>query len=264
MAASTSTRLRHSRGNYWRAGCGETRTSGSVAGRAEKDQQHADTSPLGRAYIPMLPELLAGVDITDTLITADALHTTTGTARYITDLGGHYLFTVKGNQPKLRQTLRDLPWTTRGVVSTIAEKSHGRVEIRTVTVIDLDNDETAFPGTRRAVRITRSRTDLSTGRLGVETVYAVTSLNPHEATPTQIAAWLRGHWHIENRVHWVRDTAYNEDRCRIRTASGPQVMATLRNTAINLFRLLGYTNIAKSLRNHGRNHEHALQLLLTS
>jgi predicted transposase YbfD/YdcC len=60
--------------------------------------------------------------------------------------------------------------------------------------------------------------------------------------------WLRGHWSIENQLHWVRDVTYGEDHSQIRVKGGPQVMATLRNTAIGLLRLNGHTNIAKALR----------------
>ncbi len=63
-----------------------------------------------------------------------------------------------------------------------------------------------------------------------------------------LAAWLRGHWQIENRVHHVRDVTQREDASRIRTGNGPQVMAALRNTATNLARLTGCDNIAAAQR----------------
>jgi predicted transposase YbfD/YdcC len=64
---------------------------------------------------------------------------------------------------------------------------------------------------------------------------------------------VRGHWQIENALHWVRDVAFAEDRSRIRTGHGPQVMASLRNLVISILRLLGVTNIAAALRRHSRN-----------
>lgn len=68
---------------------------------------------------------------------------------------------------------------------------------------------------------------------------------------------------IENRLHWVRDVDYDEDRSQVRTGSGPQVMATLRNTAIGLLRLAGHTNIAAALRHHIRDFNRPVELLLT-
>ena len=63
-----------------------------------------------------------------------------------------------------------------------------------------------------------------------------------------IAAWLRDHWSIENGVHWVRDVTFDEDRSTVRTGTAPQVMASLRNTALNLPRLSGAANIAAACR----------------
>ena len=103
-----------------------------------------------------------------------------------------------------------------------------------------------------------------TGRRGkwrTETVYALTDLAPHQARPDELAAWIRGHWQIENGLHWVRDVTFAEDLSQIRIGSGPQVMASIRNLAISLHRLAGATNIAKALRHHGRNALRPLQLL---
>jgi len=84
-----------------------------------------------------------------------------------------------------------------------------------------------------------------------------------DAGPEQIAAWLRGHWTIENWLHWVRDVDYDEDRSQIHTRSGPQAMATLRNTAIGILRLAGHTNIAAALRHHTRDFNRPVELLLS-
>lgn len=74
---------------------------------------------------------------------------------------------------------------------------------------------------------------------------------------------MRGHWSIENKLHWVRDVDYDEDRCQIRVGAGPQVMATLRNTAISLLRLDGHTSIAAAHRHHARDYHRPIELLLT-
>jgi Transposase DDE domain len=98
-------------------------------------------------------------------------------------------------------------------------------------------------------------------RFTTETVYAITDLQPHQAKPWQLADWIRGHWTIENRTHWVRDVTYDEDRSQIRTGTGPQVMATIRNAAISALRLAGNTNIAAANRHHARNAGRPLALL---
>jgi hypothetical protein len=78
--------------------------------------------------------------------------------------------------------------------------------------------------------------------------YAITSAGPAWAGAAELLQWWRGHWGIENRLHWVRDVTLGEDGSRIGTGAAPQVMAALRNAAGSLLRLLGVTNIAEALR----------------
>jgi len=93
-----------------------------------------------------------------------------------------------------------------------------------------------------------------------ETVYGVTSLTL-KASPAQVLAYNRGHWEIENRLHYVRDMAFDEDRSQVRRGKRPHVMATLRNVAISVLRLAGADNIAAATRHLGRQAERPLRLL---
>ena len=139
------------------------------------------------------------------LITADALHTQRGHADYLLARGAHYLFTVKENQPTLHRALAALPWRAAPKEQDPgSRRRHGRVEFRTATVIDLEGTEvgTLFPGTARAMKIVRRRTDTATGVASTETVYAITSLGHRYADAVLLATWLRGHWQIENTLHW--------------------------------------------------------------
>jgi hypothetical protein len=81
-----------------------------------------------------------------------------------------------------------------------------------------------------------------------EVAYAITSAGPEWADAATLLACWRGHWGIENRLHWVRDVTLGEDASRIRMEAAPEVMAGLRNAAISLLRLCGATNIAEALR----------------
>ncbi|WP_199176390.1 transposase, partial [Actinomyces qiguomingii] len=96
-------------------------------------------------------------------------------------------------------------------------------------------------------------------------VYLICSIPPEQAPPEQVAAWIQGHWAIENRLHWVRDVTYDEDRHQLRTGSGPQVMATLRNLAISLIRTIYddpiTTGIASANRAMTRKPTKAIKLL---
>jgi hypothetical protein len=100
------------------------------------------------------------------------------------------------------------------------------------------------------------------GKKSVEVVYLVTSAT-HTTATAALPGWVQGHWGIENRLHWVRDVTFDEDRSQTRTGTAPQVMASLRNTAITLLRLTGWTNIAASPRHHSRNPEQVITCLLT-
>ena len=79
-------------------------------------------------------------------------------------------------------------------------------------------------------------------------VLGITSLSAREAAPAHLAGYVRGHWAIENKIHWVRDVTYREDASRGRTASRPRIMVTLRNLAIGLIRQAGHTKIAATIR----------------
>jgi predicted transposase YbfD/YdcC len=191
-------------------------------------------------------------DLHDVVVTADALHCQREHAAWLHARGGHYLFTVKGNQPILRRALVALPWA-QVAGSRRRQVAHGRAESRSVKVIDLDGTpaEALFPHAARAIKVVRRRRDNRTGKTSTEIIYAVTSLTYRQADPELLAAWLRGHWGIENRVHHVRDVTQGEDACRIRAGTGPEVMAVLRNTALNLHRLDGHSNIASAQRRAG-------------
>jgi predicted transposase YbfD/YdcC len=210
--------------------------------------------------IPMLASLLKVLDIAGAVVTADAMHCQRETAQTIRDRRGHYILTVKGNQPTLRKRVKSLPWKDIPVLTVSRQHGHGRQDTRTLKATELTSG-IGFPGAAQVLRLTRTRTVRATGKRTRETVYAITSLTITDAPPAQIAAWLRGHWLIENQVHWVRDMDYDEDRCRIRTGSAPQVMATLRNTALSLLRMAGHTNIAAALRHHARDSHRPIDLL---
>src|SRR5690606_27947155 len=103
-----------------------------------------------------------------------------------------------------------------------------------------------FPHARQAVRITRTRTvKAKTSR---QTAYLVMSLPAADAQPADLGTWARQEWHIENRVHYVRDVTLREDAHQARTGHGPAVFATLRHTSIGYYRGNGVSNIARDPR----------------
>jgi predicted transposase YbfD/YdcC len=128
------------------------------------------------------------------------------------------------------------------------DKGHGRLEIRQIWTSTILNDYLTFPHLQQVICIKREVTYFSNHKKSQETVYAITSLSPEKASPQQLLELNRGHWSIENQLHYVRDVAFGEDRSQIRSGNAPQVMATLRNLVIGIFRWLSITNISQELR----------------
>lgn len=214
--------------------------------------------------IPLFAALLDSIDLLGVLVTADALHCQIGHAKYLIEQrGAHYLFTVKGNQPNLRAQLAALPWQQVPAGKPIHSRGHGRIEKRSIKVVTVATG-ILFPHAAQAAQITRRTRPINGTTWSTETVYVITSLPARQAQPQQIATRLRCHWSIENSLHWVRDVTYAEDHSQVRTGNGPQVMASLRNLAMNLLRLDGTTNIAAALRHQARQPNRPVQLLLTS
>ena len=207
--------------------------------------------------IPAVRTLLATFDLDGVVVTVDAMHTQTDTAQLIVGAGGDYVFTVKGNQPKLYAACKALPW--RDVPARrVTSKGHGRRVTRTIKVVTAPI-WVEFSGAAQVAQVRRTVT--RNGKKTVEVVYLITSADARAACPTTLAAWVQGHWGIENRLHYVRDVTFDEDRSQVRTGAAPQVMASLRNLAISLLRLAGWTNIAHALRHHAADNKRALALL---
>ena len=229
---------------------------------------HAHGAVLGQAEvgaktneIPMFPVLLDRVDIAGAVITADALHAQRSHATYLAGRGAHYLFTVKRNQPGLFAQLASLPWRQVPVACQTRERGHGRDERRTLKITAVAAG-LAFPHAAQAIQIIRRRRLSRKKKWSAETVYAVTSLTATQASPAGLAAMIRGHWMIEDRLHRIRDMDYDEDRSQIRTASGPRVMATLRNLAVTILRLAGHASIAAALRHHTHRPDRPLRTIM--
>ena len=228
--------------------------SGIVLGQTQVSGEGGKSSEI-TAFAPLLDR----IDLTDVLLTADALHTQRGHVEYLHTRGGHYLLIAKANQPTLHTQLVGLPWPQIPVAAQQHDRGHGRVETRRIKITAVGAG-IGFPHARLAVQIIRRRRPIGSTTWSSETVYAITSLPWHQARPDLIADALRGHWRIE-ALHWIRDVSFGEDLSQIRTGSGPAVMATLRNFAVSRHRLAGDTNIAHACRRTARHPNRALALL---
>ena len=215
--------------------------------------------------IPAVRDLLHTIDINGAVITVDAMHTQHDTAHAIQDQGAHYVFTVKANNKHLYAQLKKLPWK-HVPAHTTRDTGHGRRETRTIKTAQVPEWIT-FEGAAQVAQLRRTtwrkKSKGSAKRKSVEVVYLITSADHRTAPPLVLAGWVRQHWGIENKLHHVRDVTYDEDRSQVRTGSAPQVMATLRNTAIGLLRAAGFDNIAEANRHMIRDEDRPLRLLQT-
>jgi predicted transposase YbfD/YdcC len=221
---------------------------GAVLGQVAVDEKSNE--------IPAVRELLtAFTDLAGAVLTLDAMHTQHDTAQLILGRGADYVMTVKANMPTLYKQLKKLPWARIPSVSSVS-KDHGRRARRTIKVA-LAPAWIGFEGAAQVAQLRRTVT--KKGKTTVEVVYLITS--DGSASPETLAAWARRHWHIENKLHWVRDVTYQEDKSLVRTGNAPRVMASLRSLAVSILRLDGHANIAAANRHHARDPQRTLKLL---
>jgi hypothetical protein len=128
--------------------------------------------------------------------------------------------------------------------------------LRTTTVLTLHQK---WPGLAQAFELTRQRT--VKGVTSTEVVYGITSLRPEEADAQRLLRLTRGHWGIENQLHYVRDVTLGEDGCRVRKGSAPQVLAAVRNAVIHLLAGVEASSYAAAIRRLNNHPEEALALL---
>lgn len=205
--------------------------------------------------IGQVDELLASLVLEGRVITADSLLTQRGVAQRIIDGGGDYVLAVKENQPCLREEIALVFAEAKLLQDTITEaravdQHGGRIEERRLRASTALAGYTDWPGHQQVLEVERIITNKGTGETRREVAYAITSLSKERATARQLLKLWRGHWHIENKLHHVRDVTFDEDRSQVRVGRIPQVMAALRNVAISLLRLCGAENIAAATRRY--------------
>lgn len=223
--------------------------------------------------IRAIPELLRVLALEGCIVTVDALGCQIEIASAIIAQGGDYLLAVKENQKRLYQDLHDLFHEAqeaefRETVFDFARsvsKGHGRLEIRRCwTIADPDfleyiRDGRLWPNLRTLVMMESER---RVGpKISREVRYFIASIENDAALALRA---VRGHWGIENELHWVLDIAFREDECRVRKDYGPQNFAVLRHIALNLLKQEATAQLGiKNKRLQAAWDEHYLLTLLT-
>jgi predicted transposase YbfD/YdcC len=222
------------------------------------------------AAIPPLLERLGAQDgLKGALVSIDAIATNPAFAQAIADQGADWLLAVKANQPTLRAEVEAAFAAAGGGETRVdLDKGHGRIEERRTSVLretDWLEGERRFPGEMRLPGVAcllRAETRVETaGATRSETRYFVSS---RALTAAEAAEAVRGHWAIENRLHWVLDVVFGDDQSRLRKGHGARNMATVRHFALNLVRAAADRRSIKSRRKLAGWSPNYLQAILAS
>jgi predicted transposase YbfD/YdcC len=144
-------------------------------------------------------------------------------------------------------------------VATTIDKGHGRIEKRTLRTTTILTKRQDWAGLKQGFELVRERTEK--GKKTVETVHGITSLSPERANAKRLLELTRGHWGIENSLHYKRDVTMGEDASRVRKGVAPQVMAALRNSIIQVLSDVVAPSLASAMRTMGNCLSQALIVL---
>jgi len=245
-----------------------TRTSALPPAGAPTEDELAEEK--ARAELSVAPALLRMVPLAGRVVTGDALYSQRELCQQIRAAHGDYLFVIKRNQPELLQEVALLfEQPPPGECFTTASShrtQRDRCEVRLLTgsatlanyLADLD-----WVGAQQVLRLESTvthRAGAPAGQLSRLTRYFVTSLSPRVPARTLLRL-IREHWHIENRLHYVRDVTLGEDASQVRSGTAPQALAALRNAVLSVLRHHHYDNIAAALRHFAWTPGAALRLL---
>ncbi len=235
------------------------------------------TGEKAEAELSAAPTLIDRLDWTGGVLTGDALYCHTGRplgsmCATVIDAGGDYLLIVKENQATLLRAIvtlfasradaalaaATLPlWDMRE--ATTVDKGHGRREVRHLVASTVLNDYLNWPGLAQVFVVERTWWERGERKTAVR--YGITSLPAAIADADRLLALVRGHWQIENGLHYVKDVTLGEDRSLIHKGNGPNIMAILRDTVVSVLHRAGWRTIAERLRCYSGDVHAALALL---
>jgi predicted transposase YbfD/YdcC len=217
--------------------------------------------------------LLKCLDLRGKIVTGDAMFAQRELSRQIVAAGGAYVWTVKENQPQVRQDIELLfqpEQTVKGFsqgthdfrTAQTENKGHGRQEVRRLTVSAELKPYLDWPGAEQVFRVERFVKRSKDGHAMHEVEYGITSLSAAEAGPQRVLELIRGHWSIENGLHYRRDETLREDWCQLKHGQAPRAMAVINNLIVGLVARLGWTNLAEARRHFDAHPEEVVKLVL--
>lgn len=222
--------------------------------------------------IPAAMRVVKQLDLRDKIVTGDAMLAQRELSTAIVEAGGDYLWTVKGNQGQLKRDIEILfetetcsggfsPCHKDFQTATTPNKGHGRRERRTLTSSSMLKDYLNWPYAEQVFRLERRFVRIVDGKELKEVSYGVTSLTREEADANRLLELSRGHWGIENKLHYRRDDTLHEDRCCLK-GQGAQAMAILNNLVLGLLRNQAFETVPDARRYYAANFHEAVAVVL--
>jgi predicted transposase YbfD/YdcC len=205
--------------------------NGIVLGQIKTDEKSNE--------ITAIPELIKQLELEGSIVSIDAMGCQKSIAKQIVDKQADYIFSLKGNHSAFHDQIKMFFQDNTNSVAGFdlfqsTDGDHGRIEIRrycTTDNIDWLQGKEQWAGLKTITMVQRQRH--INDKTSTETSYYISSI---EMNAEKIARAIRGHWHIENSLHWVLDVSFDEDRCRVRKNHAPANMATLRHIVLNLIK----------------------------
>lgn len=174
--------------------------------------------------------------------------------------------TVKANQPRLYADLALLFKRPPGPNQDLrfiehTSKAHGRLETRSLWASTDLQGYVDWPGVEQGFCLVRRVVRLATGDITTERVYGLTSLSPDQLDLANLLHRWRGHWGLENRLHWVKHVVLKEDASRVRIGQAPLLLATLRKVVVSFLRAVGFASITEGRRHFALNFDEAMAFI---
>lgn len=195
--------------------------------------------------ITAVPALLALLDVRGAVLSLDAMHCQTKTAKVIRDAEADYLLQIKANQKSLHEDIKlffddAIEQSDEQLLTHEMEpdNGHGRLDERTVWASHdvgwLRRRHPDWQDLRAIVCVQSKRTDFATGKVGQQRRFYLTSLDPQRVGVQRLGELVRGHWSVENNLHWCLDVSFGDDRCRVRKDHGPENLAAIKRLSLGL------------------------------
>jgi predicted transposase YbfD/YdcC len=227
--------------------------------------------------ISQAPKVLECVEISQKVVTGDAMHTQKALSAQIVRQGADYIFPVKENQLHLYKNIQQLfapeyPKAGFGKIQTDfltvekVNKGHGRLEKRVLTTSEMLNAYSTWPGLAQVYRLERQFQWWRSGRCyrtSCEVEFGITSLSRQKITPERLLGFRREHWGIETGLHYRRDVTFKEDATRMTIGNTGKVMASINNLVIALIHQANFQNAAQARRWFAAHLPEAFTLLTT-